>query len=92
MGPFPGDTLTYAQILPRLFVGSHPRTIADIERLRQELGVTAVLNIHTDTDMSAVLLDFQPLEAHYRTSSVDTSPRPHARAAAGTSRQALRLH
>jgi protein-tyrosine phosphatase len=71
MGPFPGDTLTYAQILPRLFVGSHPRTIADIELLRQQLGVTAVLNIHTDQDMSAVLLDFQPLEAHYRTSSVE---------------------
>src|SRR5579863_2540611 len=71
MGPFPGDTLTYAQILLRLFVGSHPRTIADIERLRQELGVTAVLNIHTDEDMSAVLLDFPPLEAHYRTSRVE---------------------
>lgn len=71
MGPFPGDTLTFAQILPRLFVGSHPRTIADIERLRQELGVTAVLNIHTDEDMSAVLLDFPPLEAHYRTCRVE---------------------
>ena len=71
MGPFPGDNLTYAQILPRLFVGSHPRTIADIERLRQELGVTAVLNIHTDADMSAVFLDFQPLEAHYRASRVE---------------------
>ena len=71
MGPFPGDNLTYAQILPRLFVGSHPRTIADIERLRQELGVTAVLNIHTDQDMSAVFLDFQPLEAHYRTCRVE---------------------
>ena len=70
MGPFPGDTLTYAQILPRLFVGSHPRTIADIERLRRELGVTAVLNIHTDEDMSAVMLDFPPLEAHYRTRRV----------------------
>jgi protein-tyrosine phosphatase len=71
MGPFPGETLTYAQILPRLFVGSHPRTVADIERLRTELGVTAVLNIHTDEDMNAVLLDFQPLEAHYRTSRVE---------------------
>ena len=64
---FPGEKLTYAQILPRLFIGSHPRTVDDIERLRRETGVTAVLNIHTDDDMRAVNLDWPPLEAHYRT-------------------------
>jgi protein-tyrosine phosphatase len=64
---FPGEKLTYAQILPRLFIGSHPRTIDDIERLRREAGITAVLNIHTDDDMRAVNLDFPPLEAHYET-------------------------
>lgn len=64
---FPGEKLTYAQILPRLFIGSHPRTIDDIERLRREAGITAVLNIHTDDDMRAVNLDFPPLEAHYDT-------------------------
>jgi protein-tyrosine phosphatase len=67
MIPFPGDRLTYAQILPRLYVGSHPRTTDDIERLRREAGITAVLNIHTDEDMAAVLLDFPPIEAHYET-------------------------
>ena len=67
---FPGEKLTYAQILPRLFIGSHPRTIEDIERLRREAGITAVLNIHTDDDMRSVNLDFPPLEAHYKTSSV----------------------
>jgi len=66
MAPFPGETLTYAQILPRLFIGSHPRTIADIERLRREAGITAVLNIHTNDDMRAVNLDWPPLEAHYQ--------------------------
>ena len=64
---FPGEKLTYAQILPRLFIGSHPRTTGDIERLRRESGITAVLNIHTDDDMRAVNLDFPPLEAHYET-------------------------
>ena len=64
---FPGETLTYAQILPNLFIGSHPRSIEDIERLRREAGITAVLNIHTDDDMRAVNLDFLPLEAHYKT-------------------------
>jgi protein tyrosine/serine phosphatase len=66
MERFPGEKLTYAQILPRLFIGSHPRSIEDIERLRREAGITAVLNIHTDDDMRAVNLDWPPLEAHYK--------------------------
>src|SRR5438445_12626641 len=64
---FPGAVFSYAQILPRLYIGSHPRTIDDIERLRREAGITAVLNIHTDDDMRAVNVDFPPLEAHYKT-------------------------
>ena len=28
--------MDYAQILPRFFLGSYPRNIADIDRLRQE--------------------------------------------------------
>jgi len=67
MDRFPGAALTYAQILPKLFIGSHPRTIDDIERLRREAGITAVLNIHTDDDMRAVSLDWAPLQAYYRT-------------------------
>lgn len=67
---FPGETLTYAQILPNLFLGSHPRTIKDVERLRRDTGITAVLNIHTDDDMRSVNLDFPPLEAHYTVCSV----------------------
>jgi protein-tyrosine phosphatase len=67
---FPGEKLTYAQILPHLFIGSHPRTVDDIERLRREAGITAVLNIHTDDDMRSVNLDFPPLEAHYKLSAV----------------------
>lgn len=67
---FPGETLTYAQLLPNLFIGSHPRTVEDIERLRREAGITAVLNIHTDEDMRSVNLDFPPLEAHYKTRTV----------------------
>jgi protein-tyrosine phosphatase len=70
MERFPGEKLTYAQILPRLFIGSHPRTIDDIERLRREAGVTAVLNIHTDDDMRSVNLNFPPLEAHYKACSI----------------------
>jgi protein-tyrosine phosphatase len=60
--------MDYAQILSRLYIGSHPATIGDIETLRQNLAATAVLNLQTDEDMQAIGLDFKPLEAHYRTS------------------------
>lgn len=59
-----------AQLLDQLFLGSRPETIADIDRLRRDLGITAVLNLQTDDDMRAVNLDWKPLEAHYRDLSV----------------------
>jgi len=42
--------MEYVQILPQLFLGSHPQTTDEIERLRQEAGITAVLNLQTDDD------------------------------------------
>jgi protein-tyrosine phosphatase len=63
--------MDYAQILPGLFVGSHPRAIADVERLRRESAITAVLNLQTNEDMRSVNLNWQPIEAHYRASSID---------------------
>jgi hypothetical protein len=62
--------MDYAQILPRLFIGSHPKTIDDIDRLRRESAITAVLNLQTDEDMLSVKLDWRPLEAHYRASGI----------------------
>jgi protein-tyrosine phosphatase len=63
--------MDYAQILSGLFVGSHPQAIDDIERLRRESAITAVLNLQTDEDMDSVKLNWQPLEAHYRASGID---------------------
>ena len=60
------NKMEYAQILPRLYIGSHPTTIEDIELLRRNLAVTAVLNLQTDEDMQSTALDFKPLEAYYR--------------------------
>jgi protein-tyrosine phosphatase len=57
--------MDFAQILPRLFLGPHPQSIDDIERLRREAGITAVLNLQTDDDMRSVNLVWEPLEAHY---------------------------
>jgi len=67
----PASRMDYAQILSGLFVGSHPRAIGDVERLRRESAITAVLNLQTDEDMDSVKLDWRLLEAHYRACSID---------------------
>ncbi len=63
--------MNYAQILSGLFVGSHPRAIDDVERLRRESAITAVLNLQTDEDMRSVNLNWRPLEAHYQASGIN---------------------
>ena len=63
--------MDYAQILSGLFVGSHPRVINDIERLRRESAITAVLNLQTDEDMRSVKLNWQPLQTHYQASGIN---------------------
>jgi hypothetical protein len=63
--------MDYAQILSRLFVGSHPRAIGDVERLRRESDITTVLNLQTDEDMRSVNLNWQPLETHYLASGIN---------------------
>jgi hypothetical protein len=65
--------MDYAQIIPGLFVGPHPRSVDEIERLRRDSAITAVLNLQTDDDMRAVKLDWPPLEAYYMTSGTAVS-------------------
>lgn len=62
--------MEYAQVTERLYIGSRPETIADIEILEKILAITAVLNLQTDEDMAAVNLNWPPLESHYRACSV----------------------
>lgn len=62
--------MEYAQVTARLYIGSRPETIADIEILQKILAITAVLNLQTDEDMAAVGLNWPPLESHYSTCSV----------------------
>ena len=57
--------MNYTQILPQFCFGSHPEGTDDIDRLRQETGITAVFNLQTDDDMRCVDLAWGPLEAHY---------------------------
>jgi len=59
------------RILPQLVVGSYPETIDDIESLKQDFGVTAVLNLQTDDDIDELNLAWPALEDHYRRSGVE---------------------
>jgi atypical dual specificity phosphatase len=62
--------ISYTQILPRLFVGSGPRLVGDIEALRNDLGVTAVLDLQTDDDKRALRVAWEHLEAGYRDAAI----------------------
>jgi protein-tyrosine phosphatase len=62
--------MDFAQVLPALFVGSHPSTIDDVERLQYDLAVTAIMNLQTDEDMASVGLLWQPIEEHYKTTAL----------------------
>ncbi len=68
--------MEYAQILPHLFVGSHPSNAEDVEKLRRESGITAILNLQTDDDMRSLGLAWEPLEAHYRACGVELARLP----------------
>jgi len=57
--------MDHNQILPRIFVGSYPGTTQEIDRLKQDLGITAVLNLQTDEDADYLNLDWPQLQAHY---------------------------
>jgi protein-tyrosine phosphatase len=62
--------MEYAQVTSRLYVGSHPQSIDDIELLERVLAITAIVNLQTNEDMVAAKLNWQPLETHYRTCPV----------------------
>lgn len=63
--------MNHSQVLPQLIVGSYPESSEDIEKLRRECGVTAVLNLQTDDDMLKFNLRWPLLQAHYTTCGID---------------------
>ena len=58
--------MNLSQVLPRLFVGSCPADASDINRLRTEFGITAILNVQTDDDLNCRGLDWPWCEAQCR--------------------------
>jgi protein-tyrosine phosphatase len=59
------------QILPQLFVGSCPSDPADIDSLKTDFGITAVLNLQTDEDFTYWGIDQHKLEAAYRRRGIE---------------------
>jgi protein-tyrosine phosphatase len=55
----------YHHILPYLLVGSHPASTEDIDELKDDVGVTAVLNLQTDDDFESLRIDGDRLHAFY---------------------------
>ena len=64
------------QVLPKLFVGSGPRDRSDVSRLRTELGITVVLNLQTDEDLSYLGVDWEQMESAYRALGMEVRPVP----------------
>lgn len=58
------QTMDFDPILPKLFLGSFPRSTRDIDLLKAR-GVTAVLNVQTDGDLQMHGVNWQALRAHY---------------------------
>jgi hypothetical protein len=62
--------MDYHEILPHLFVGSHPKGTEDIETLRQ-IGVSAVLNLQTDSDMHGLKGGWASMLAVYQARGIE---------------------
>ena len=59
------------QILPNIFLGSCPMSSSDIERLKSDFGITAVLNVQTDEDMAYWETAWADLAAAYQEAGIE---------------------
>ena len=59
------------QILPKVYVGFCPRYREDIDRLKKDFGITAVLNLQTEDDFAYWEIDWGRLSAHYQEAGID---------------------
>ncbi len=63
--------MDYSKILSNLYCGSCPESTGDIDSLRSELGITAVLCLQTDEDLVGWGIDWNRLAAYYRKSGIE---------------------
>ncbi|MGA2061950.1 MAG: dual specificity protein phosphatase family protein [Thermoguttaceae bacterium] len=52
-------------ILPNLFVGPSPQSPRDIDQLKRDYKISALLNVQTDDDMADWGIDLATLETYY---------------------------
>ena len=55
--------MDYSQVLSHRFVGSGPSNREDIDRLKEESSVKAVVNLQTEDDFSYLEIDWPVMEA-----------------------------
>jgi protein-tyrosine phosphatase len=63
--------MSFDQILPEIFVGTCPTTVEDIDDLRHEAGITAVLSLQTAEDFAYYAIDWNELGARYRELNIE---------------------
>jgi len=63
--------MDFDPILPNILVGSCPASPADIGQLQNHLGVTAVLNVQTHTDMAHWGIDWADMAAAYEKADIE---------------------
>jgi len=68
--------VNYSEILPALFLGSCPRTPAEIDELLRQTGVTAVLNLQTDEDIESLRLPWAELLERYAQHGLEVTRTP----------------
>ncbi len=59
------------QIHPEIFVGTYPQDLRDIDRLKRDFGITAVLNLQTDEDLERLSVDWPRMETGYRQAGIE---------------------
>ncbi len=57
--------INFHQITDKIFIGTYPTDRIDIQHL-QQAGLTAVLNLQSDTDLERPGMDWPGLKQHYR--------------------------
>ena len=63
-------------ILDDIFVGTCPQDSDDIDELKEVLGITAVLNLQTDSDMQTWGIDWAHVSGHYKACDMDLARVP----------------
>jgi len=63
--------MDFDQVLDHVYVGSYPELVTEIDRLKRELGVTAVLNLQTDEDLDRFGMHWPWLQARYGQSGIE---------------------